>query len=74
MSVFPKDKGRQSEKREKKKRESLLENFKKLGLKNKRLEDELKERKENPNKRIKLTETPKESSKKPRSKQKNNEN
>ena len=34
----------------------LLENFKSLGFKNKRLEDELKERKGNPSKRIKLTE------------------
>ena len=40
---------------ERKKRESLLENFKKLGLKNKRLEDEMKGRKGNPSKRIKLT-------------------
>ena len=37
-----------------KERESLLEDFKKLGLKNKRLEDELKGRKENPSKRIKF--------------------
>ena len=41
---------------EKKERESLLEDFKSLGLKNKRLEDELKRRKENPSKRIKLIE------------------
>ena len=41
---------------EKKERESLLEDFKKLGLKNKRLKDELKGRKGNPSKRIKLTE------------------
>ena len=41
---------------EKKERELLLEDFKGLGLKNKRLEDELKERKGNPDKRIKLTE------------------
>ena len=41
---------------ERKERESLLEDFKKLGLKNKRLEDELKGRKRNPSKRIKLTE------------------
>ena len=34
----------------------LLEDFKSLGLKNKRLEDELKGRKGNPSKRIKLTE------------------
>ena len=41
---------------ERKEQESLLEDFMKLGLKNKRLEDELKERKGNPSKRIKLTE------------------
>ena len=41
---------------ERKERELLLEDFKSLGLKNKRLEDELKERKGNPSKRIKLTE------------------
>ena len=41
---------------ERKEWESLLEDFKKLGLKNKRLEDELKGRKGNPSKRIKLTE------------------
>ena len=41
---------------ERKERESLLEDFKKLGLKNKRLEDELKGRKKNPSKRIKLIE------------------
>ena len=34
----------------------MLEDFKKLGLKNKRLEDELKGRKGNPSKRIKITE------------------
>ena len=34
----------------------MLEDFKSLGLKNKRLEDELKGRKGNPGKRIKLTE------------------
>ena len=39
---------------ERKKRE-LLEDFKSLGLKNKRLEDELKGRKGNPGKKIKLT-------------------
>ena len=44
------------EKDERKERESLLEDFKKLGLKNKRLEDEMKRRKGNPSKRIKLTE------------------
>ena len=41
---------------ERKERESLLEDFKKLGLKNKRLEDELKGRKKNPSKRIKFIE------------------
>ena len=41
---------------ERKERELLLEDFKSLGLKNKRLEDELKGRKRNPSKRIKLTE------------------
>ena len=41
---------------ERKERESLLEDFKKLGLKNKRLKDELKGRKENLSKRIKLME------------------
>ena len=40
---------------ERKERELLLEDFKSLDLKNKRLEDELKERKGNPDKRIKLT-------------------
>ena len=40
---------------ERKERESLLEDFKKLGFKSKRLEDELKRRKGNPSKRIKLT-------------------
>ena len=40
---------------ERKERESLLEDFKSLGLKNKRLEDELKGRKGNSSKRIKLT-------------------
>ena len=39
-----------------KERESLLEHFKKLGLKNKKLKDELKGRKGNPSKRIKLIE------------------
>ena len=34
----------------------MLEDFKSLGLKKKRLEDELKGRKGNPGKRIKLTE------------------
>ena len=41
---------------EKKERELLLEDFKSLGLKNKKLKDELKGRKGNPGKRIKLTE------------------
>ena len=36
---------------ERKERELLLEDFKSLGIKNKRLEDEMKERKGNPNKR-----------------------
>ena len=41
---------------ERKERELLLKDFKSLGLKNKRLEDEMKGRKGNPSKRIKLTE------------------
>ena len=41
---------------ERKERESLLEDFKSLGLKNKRLEDKLKGKKKNPSKRIRLTE------------------
>ena len=41
---------------ERKERELLLEDFKSLGHKNKKLEDELKRRKGNPGKRIKLTE------------------
>ena len=41
---------------ERRERESLLEDFKKLSLKNKRLEDEMKRRKRNSSKRIKLTE------------------
>ena len=41
---------------ERKERELLLEDFKSLGLKNKRLEDEMKGRKGNPGKRIKLME------------------
>ena len=41
---------------ERKERESLLEDFKKLGLKNKMLEGEMKGRKGNPSKRINLTE------------------
>ena len=41
---------------EKKERASLLEDFKRLGLKNKRLEDELKGKNGNPSKRIKLME------------------
>ena len=40
---------------ERKERELLLEDFKSLDLKNKRLEDELKGRKGNPDKKIKLT-------------------
>ena len=39
-----------------KERKLLLEDFKSLGLKNERLEDELKGRKENPSKTIKLME------------------
>ena len=53
---------------ERKERELLLQDFKKLGLKNKRLEDELKGKKRNPSKRIKL----KESLKRPKSERKNN--
>ena len=41
---------------ERRERELLLEDFKSLGLKNKRLKDEMKGRKGNPGKRIKLTE------------------
>ena len=41
---------------ERKERELLLEDFKSLGLKNRRLEDEMKGRKGNSDKRIKLTE------------------
>ena len=51
-------------KNEKKERELLLEDFKSLGLKNKRLEDELKGRKGNPSKRIKPTKNAQKSSKK----------
>ena len=40
---------------ERNERKLLLEDFKSLGLKNKRLEDEMKGRKGNPGKRIKLT-------------------
>ena len=46
----------------------LLEDFKSLGLKNKRLEDELKERKGNPSKRIKLTKNAQRELKKPENK------
>ena len=42
---------------ERKKRELLLENFKKLGVKNRRLEDDMRSKKGNPSKRIKLTES-----------------
>ena len=42
---------------ERKERELLLEDFKKLGIKNKRLEDDLKSKKKNPSKRIKLAES-----------------
>ena len=55
---------------ERKERELLLEDFKSLGLKNKRLENELKGKKENPSKRIKLTKNAQKSSKKPENKQK----
>ena len=41
---------------ERKERELLLEDFKKLGIKSKRLEDDLRSKKGNPSKRIKLTE------------------
>ena len=41
---------------ERRERESLFEDFKKLGLKNKRLKDGMKGKKGNPSKRIKLTE------------------
>ena len=58
---------------ERRQRESLLEDFKKLGLKNKRLEDELKGRKRNPSKRIKLIENTQRDLEEARSKQKNNE-
>ena len=54
---------------ERKEQESLLEDFMKLGLKNKRLEDELKERKGNPSKRIKLTENTQRELKEHRSKE-----
>ena len=59
---------------ERKERESLLEDFKKLGLKNKRLEDEMKGRKGNPNRESSSRRTSKENSKKPKSKQRNNGN
>ena len=35
----------------------MFEDFKKLGLKNKRLEDDIKSKKGNPRKRIKFTES-----------------
>ena len=57
---------------ERKERELLLEDFKSLGLKNKRLEDELKGRKGNPGKRIKLTENIQRDLEKSRSKRKSN--
>ena len=41
---------------ERKEQELLLEDFKKLGLKNKRLEDDLKDKGGTPSKRIKLME------------------
>ena len=57
---------------ERKERELLLEDFKSLGLKNKRLEDEMKRRKENPSKRIKLTKNAQRELEKPENKRKNN--
>ena len=48
----------------------MLEDFKSLGLKNKRLEDEMKGRKGNPGKRIKLTEDIRRDLEKPGSKRK----
>ena len=44
-------------KEKRKERELLLKDFKKLGIKNKRLENDLKSKKGNPSKRIKLTES-----------------
>ena len=44
-------------KNERKEQELLLKDFKKLGIKNKRLKDDLKSKKENPSKRIKLRES-----------------
>ena len=41
---------------ERKERELLLEDFKELGLKNKRLEDDLKDKGGRPSKRVKLME------------------
>ena len=51
----------------------ITTNFKKLGVKNKRLEDDLRSKKGNPTKGSSSRRAPKESSKKPKSKQKNNE-
>ena len=42
---------------ERKEQELLLEDFKKLGVKNRRLEEDLKSKKGNPRKNIKLTES-----------------
>ena len=42
---------------ERKERELLLEDFKKLSIKNKRLKDDLKSKEGNPSNRIKLTES-----------------
>ena len=58
---------------ERKERELLLEDFKSLGLKNKRLEDELKGKKGNPVRGSSSRKMLKESSKKPENKQKNSE-
>ena len=59
---------------ERKERELLLEDFKSLGIKNKRLEDEMKGRKGNPGKRIKLTEDIRRDSKKLGNKRKSSVN
>ena len=58
---------------ERKEQESLLKDFKKLGFKNKRLENEMRGRKGNPSKRIKLIENTQRDLEEARSKQKNNE-
>ena len=59
---------------ERKERESLLEDFKKPGLKNKKLENELKGKKRILTRGSSLQKAPKGILKKPGSKQKNNEN